>query len=252
MKLNPIIAGNWKMFKTGKEAVEFISVFAPKVKNSSVDIYIAPPFTAIYQAAAAAKGSSILIGAQNMHAEQEGAYTGEISAGMIKAAGAEFVILGHSERRQHFHETDEGVNLKVKSALKAGLIVILCVGEMQSEHDQGLTEEVLRRQIEGGLKDITAEEAASLVIAYEPVWAIGTGKTATPELAESAHAFIRKLLTEQYGEKLASQISILYGGSVKPELTPDLMEMPNINGALVGGASLKIETFAAIVAGATK
>jgi triosephosphate isomerase (TIM) len=251
MHRKPIIAGNWKMYKTGREAKEFIAAFAPLVAKATARVYVAAPFTALYEAAKAAKGSSIVVGAQNMHDATEGAFTGEISARMLKEAGASFVILGHSERRQYFHETSAFVNRKIKRAFQEGLIPIYCIGEKQEEREKGMTKEVLLKQLEEGLADITPKEAESLVIAYEPVWAIGTGKTATPEIAEETQGQIRQWLEGRFEKSLAEKIPILYGGSVKPESIRDLLQKPNIDGALVGGASLDPAVFAKIVNQAT-
>jgi len=224
----PIIAANWKMYKTGSEAKQFIEQL--KSLHPTAQVWIAPPFTAL--STVAALNSSFVIGAQNMHEAEEGAFTGEISARMLKEAGAKFVILGHSERRRLFHETDGTIHLKVKRAIEHGLIPLLCIGETAEERETGKTEEVLARQLKVALKDISAEK---LVVAYEPVWAIGTGKTATPEMAEAAHQFCRSFVSDK--------TPILYGGSVTPETAPELFKQPNIDGALVGGASLDAQKF---------
>jgi triosephosphate isomerase len=240
MKRAPIIAGNWKMYKTAAEAASFVTALAPLVSESSASVWIAPPFTAIHAAASAAKGTQITIGAQNMSDAVEGAFTGEISSRMLLEAGARFVLLGHSERRQLFHETDALIHRKLKRAFADELLPILCVGESEQERREGKTKQVLERQLSACLEGIDPQE---LVIAYEPLWAIGTGKTATPEIAQEAHAICRALLNRLWGR----QISILYGGSVKPDHIADLMQMPDIDGVLVGGASLEVASFAKMV-----
>jgi triosephosphate isomerase len=243
-----LIAGNWKMYKTPAEAQEFARQFLPLVKGvADRDIMIAPPFTAIPALADAFKGSNTDLGAQNLHWEAEGAYTGEISPGMLVAAGCRYVIIGHSERRQYFGETDPGVNRKTRAAVRAGLIPVVCIGETEKEREAGQTFSVLDKQLADGLKDFVADDLARLVIAYEPVWAIGTGKTATKDQAQEAHRFIREKAAGHFGERLAAGMRILYGGSVKPENISELMAMADIDGALVGGASLKPETFSRIV-----
>lgn len=227
------------MYKTGEEASAFIRTIIPLIKNTSYPVFLAVPFTAIQDAVQAAQGSNIIIGAQNMHDAEEGAYTGEISGRMLKSAGAQFVILGHSERRQYFFETNEWINRKVKSALKIGLKPILCIGETDQERQQGLTKEILLGQISECLKGISENEKKPLVVAYEPIWAIGTGKTATPQMAQETHALCRRVL--------AKQIPLIYGGSVKPDNIAALIAEPDIDGALVGGASLNVDTFANII-----
>ncbi|HEY1735008.1 MAG TPA: triose-phosphate isomerase [Methylovirgula sp.] len=247
-KRRPVIAGNWKMFKTGAETRAFFDAFHPSVKASKhCDIVVAPPFTAIAAAVEAAQGSAIGIAAQNMHWEREGAFTGEISARMIVEAGCKYVLIGHSERRQYFGETDESVHRKTQAALLAGLTPIVCVGETLPEREGGTTKDVLRRQFEGGFAALTEADFSRILIAYEPVWAIGTGRTATPEIAEDAHRFIRELASAKFGEAQADAVRILYGGSVKPDNIKGLMAQPDIDGALVGGASLDAKSFAAIV-----
>ncbi|HCJ83176.1 MAG TPA: triose-phosphate isomerase [Parachlamydiales bacterium] len=244
----PIIAGNWKMYKTIREAEEFIFNLTPLIQKSVAEIYLAVPFTALQGAALAAKEKgSILIGAQNMHDELEGAFTGEISARQLRDAGAAFVILGHSERRHLFQESDAFIQRKVKRAFSLNLKVVLCIGEKESERDEGKTEAVLKKQLDGSLKDVRAEELQGVILAYEPVWAIGTGQTATPEMAGETHSFCRSYLFERWGKEAADRIRILYGGSVKPDNIAELMAQPHIDGALVGGASLKIESFAKII-----
>jgi triosephosphate isomerase len=244
----PLISGNWKMFKTGPEAVAFIDTLKSAVADvSDVDIMIAPPFTALSLAADAVAGTSIGLGAQNLHWEPEGAYTGEISAQMLNAAGCRYVIIGHSERRQYFGETDQAINRKIDAAAKANLIPVFCIGETESQRDAGETFSVLDKQVENGLEGLFSENLKTLVVAYEPVWAIGTGKTATKEQAQEAHAHIRKWFAERYGTEFAKGLRILYGGSVKPSNVKDLMAMEDIDGALVGGASLDPDSFSRLV-----
>lgn len=244
----PVIAGNWKMFKTGADTRTFFDAFHPSVKVAKhCDIVIAPPYTAIAAAVEATQGSSIAIAAQNMHWEREGAFTGEISAGMIVEAGCKYVIIGHSERRQFFGETDETVHRKTQAALLAGLTPIVCVGETLPERESGITNDVLRKQFNGGFAALTEADFSRILIAYEPVWAIGTGRTATPEIAEDAHRFIRELARVKFGDEQAGAVRILYGGSVKPDNIRGLMAQEDIDGGLVGGASLDAKSFAAIV-----
>ena len=244
----PLIAGNWKMYKTGREAVEAAQSLKELTAGvSDVDVMIAPPFTALAATADALGGSMIALGAQNLHWESEGAFTGEISPGMIRAAGCRYAIIGHSERRQLFGETDQSVNRKVRAALAADLIPVLCIGETEVERDAQQTFSVLDKQVRLGLEDLSLQTPGGLVVAYEPVWAIGTGKTATREQAQEAHAFIRELLRKLGGDAVAEATRILYGGSVKPDNIAALIGMDDIDGALVGGASLAPETFARIV-----
>ncbi|RUM40480.1 MAG: triose-phosphate isomerase [Desulfurobacterium sp.] len=241
-----LIAGNWKMYKTIPEAFDLVRELKELVKDvNDRDILVCPPFTALYPVFKELEGSNIVLGGQNMYFEEQGAFTGEISPLMLKNAGCSYVILGHSERRHIFGETDELINKKVLSAVNHGLIPILCVGELLEEREAGKTQEVVEKQVREGLKGI--DEDAEFVIAYEPVWAIGTGKTATPELAEEVHFFIRQILSDMFGNEKANSVRILYGGSVKPENAAGLLNMENIDGALVGGASLKAESFAKIV-----
>lgn len=236
------------MFKTGGETRAFFEAFHPSVKASKhCEIVIAPPFTSIAAAVEAMQGSAIAIAAQNLHWEREGAFTGEVSARMIVDAGCKYVIIGHSERRQFFGETDESVHRKTQAALLAGLTPIVCVGETLPERESGVTKDVLRRQFEGGFAALTEDSFSRILIAYEPVWAIGTGRTATPEIAEDAHRFIRELAYGKFGEARANAVRILYGGSVKPDNIKGLMAQPDIDGGLVGGASLDPKSFAAIV-----
>jgi len=234
------------MHKTVQEAVELVRELKELVSDvKDRDILVCPPFTALYAVSRELEGSNIALGAQNMFYEEKGAFTGEISPLMVKDVGCSYVILGHSERRHIFGETDELINKKVLSAVNHGLIPILCVGETLQEREEDKTKEVIERQVKEGLKGLN--ETSEFVIAYEPVWAIGTGKTATPELAEKVHSFIREILAEMFGKEKADSIRILYGGSVKPENAAGLMSQPNIDGSLVGGASLKAESFAKIV-----
>jgi triosephosphate isomerase len=243
-----VIAGNWKMFKTIAETRAFFSAFLPLVAESqNCDIVIAPPFTAIAAAVQAAAGSLVAIAGQDVYWEKEGAFTGEISATMLAEAGCRYVVIGHSERRQYFGETDETVAKKTKVALGAGLTPIVCVGEMLAEREAGRTEQVCRTQFRGSLGALTAEEFSRILIAYEPVWAIGTGRTATPDVAAAVHRVIRQCAAEQFSSGHASKLQILYGGSVKPDNIQELMAQEELDGALVGGASLDAKSFASIV-----
>lgn len=236
------------MYKTPAETVAFFEAFAPLVAGvMERDIVICPPFVDLPAAVSAASGTRIEIGAQDMHWAKEGAYTGEVSAAMLLGAGCQWVIIGHSERRQYFGETDETANKKVIAALEAGLNPILCIGELLEEREAGKTEQVLLAQLKGGLAGMTPEQVAKVTIAYEPVWAIGTGKTATPPMAQDAHRYIRSMVARQHGFGPAGGMRILYGGSVKPDNIKGLMEQPDIDGALVGGASLDPAGFASIV-----
>ena len=244
----PVIAGNWKMFKTQAEARAFVIALKPLVANSGhCDIVIGAPFTALAAAVDAARGSTIGIAAQNMHWEKEGAFTGEISAKLLVEAGCGYVIIGHSERRQFFGETDATVNKKVKAALDAELVPIVCVGELLAEREGGQMESVLERQFTGGMAALTAQQFSRIIVAYEPVWAIGTGRTATPEMAAEAHRFLRQLAATKFSPERAAGLRILYGGSVKPDNIKGLMAQVEIDGALVGGASLDAGSFASIV-----
>ncbi len=244
----PVITGNWKMYKTAAETRAFFQAFAPLVAASKhCDILVAPPFTALPAAVESVRGSSIAIAAQNLHWEREGAFTGEISARMLVDAGCRAVIIGHSERRQFFGETDETVHRKAKAALEAGLTPMVCVGEHLSEREADLTKSILERQCECGLAALTPAEFSRILIAYEPVWAIGTGRTATPEMAADAHRHIRRVVAGLFTSDIASSLRILYGGSVKPENIKGLMAQDEIDGALVGGASLDPKSFAATV-----
>ncbi|MFH0794731.1 MAG: triose-phosphate isomerase [bacterium] len=244
----PLIAGNWKMYKTRKEARDLVNALLPLVANNkSVEVAVCPPATALNDVADAIKGSNVALGAQNCHWEDEGAFTGELSPKMLKDAGCKYVIIGHSERRQFFGETDANINKKARALYRNQIIPIICVGETLDEREANKTTEVVTTQIKGCLMGLPAERFAESVIAYEPVWAIGTGRTATPEQAQEVHALIRKLIGEIFGNNVAEQVRIQYGGSVKPENAATLMTKPDIDGALVGGASLKAESFAAIV-----
>ncbi|MDD3942247.1 MAG: triose-phosphate isomerase [Sphaerochaetaceae bacterium] len=241
------IAGNWKMNMSPSEGKVFAKALAEALKDATVRVIVAPPYVTIAPVAEALSGSRIAVGAQNMSDNLSGAFTGEVSAPMLKEAGASVVILGHSERRALYGETDEFINRKVRLALAQGLDVILCVGETLTERESGKLEHVLATQTAGGLKDVTSQDMSRVIIAYEPVWAIGTGKTATPEDANAAHAFIRGEIAKLYGKAVAESLIIQYGGSVKPSNVKDLMAMEHIDGALVGGASLTVEQFAPIV-----
>jgi triosephosphate isomerase len=244
----PILAGNWKMHGTCAEATQLAGALAQKVgRVQGREVVIAPPFTALGAAAAAIRGTDIRLAAQNVHGEPKGAFTGEISAAMLVEAGCSHVIVGHSERRQYFGETDESVNARVRGALGAKLVPIVCVGETLAEREAGTTEAVVARQVRGGLAGLSPEQIDACVIAYEPVWAIGTGRTATPAQAQEVHAAIRRLLGELAGAEVASRVRILYGGSVKPDNIDTLMAEADIDGALVGGASLDADGFARIV-----
>jgi len=243
-----VIAGNWKMFKTQAETRAFFSAFAPLVGASKhCDIIVAPPFTAIPAAVEAAKNTNIAIAGQNLSWSKEGAFTGEVSAHMLAEAGCRYVIIGHSERRQLFRETDDNVAKKSLMALASGLIPIVCLGETQEEREAGLTDQVLTRQFTGGPGALTPEEFSRILLAYEPVWAIGTGRTATPEIAAEAHALLRRCAGERFSIHLASALRILYGGSVKPDNIKGLMAQEELDGALVGGASLDAKSFASII-----
>ena len=244
----PLIAGNWKMYKTVAETVKYVKEFRAMVKDIiGVEIVIAPPFTALHAAAEAARNSNVAVAAQNLYWEREGAFTGEISATMIAEAGAEYVIVGHSERRTLFGETDASVNRKVAAAFAGGLTPIVCIGETLDQRERNDTFAVLDRQIKEGLEGITSAQVVQLVIAYEPVWAIGTGRNATPAQAAEAHGHIRKRLQNWFGADGAELCHVIYGGSVKPENIGDLVSLPDVDGALVGGASLDVKAFYDIV-----
>jgi triosephosphate isomerase len=244
----PLIAANWKMYKTPAQAEEYVKTFLPLVAGHDRDeIVICPSDTSLNAVIPAVAGSNVGVGAQNMHFAEEGAYTGETSALMLTAIGATYIIIGHSERRQYFNETDETVNKKLATALKHKLTPIVCIGEILAEREAGHTDEVLRKQISLALVGVVPEDAENIVVAYEPVWAIGTGKTATPEIAASAHLLIRSEIARRLGRHVADSIRILYGGSVKPDNATVLLNQPEIDGALVGGASLDPQSFSKIV-----
>ena len=248
MTRKKLIAANWKMYKNPAQVKDFFREFLPLISTHDRDeIVVCPPYIHLHAAIELAKESKIAIGAQNVYWKDEGAFTGEISSPMLVAVGCTHVIIGHSERRQYFGETDDTVNLKLKAALEHGLTPIVCVGEVLEEREAGLTEDVLRRQCMRAFSSISAKKAAKLVVAYEPVWAIGTGKTATPEMAGDAHVLIRGEAAKAFGDEFAARLRILYGGSVKPENAKALMSQEEIDGALVGGASLDPKSFAAIV-----
>ena len=244
----PLIAGNWKMNNNSTESVELVSQLREMVSEAeNVEVVIAPPYTALSSVAVALKGSNIFLSAQNTFWEESGAFTGEISPSMLKDIGCQYTIIGHSERRQYFGETNEMVNKRLKAALKASLTPIVCIGETLEEREAGKTLAVIEQQVREGLNGLSSEEMDKVVIAYEPVWAIGTGKTATPDQAQEVHHFIRKQIAQIFGERIAENIRILYGGSVKPDNIDQLMAQRDIDGALVGGASLKADSFARIV-----
>ena len=243
-----VIAGNWKMYKNNKEAVEMLTQLKDLIKDvKNVDIVIGAPFTCLSDAVKTVEGSNIKIAAENVYPKIEGAYTGEISPKMLKDIGITYVILGHSERREYFKESDEFINQKVKVVLEIGMKPILCIGEKLEERESGKTLTVLSKQIKGGLADLSKEAAKKVIIAYEPVWAIGTGKTATPEMAEETHKAIRNVLAEMFGKDVADKMVIQYGGSMKPENAKDLLSQEDIDGGLVGGASLKADSFFEII-----
>ncbi len=249
--IRPIIAGNWKMNKTIAEAVAFAEGLKAALKTPSVrEVIVAPPFTALQAVAQALRGSAIGLAAQNLHEAPRGAFTGEIAAGMLQEAGCTHVIVGHSERRTLFGETDDRINLKLRAALDASLTPIFCIGELLREREAGETEAVIERQLKGGLNNFTSGDIGHLVIAYEPVWAIGTGKTATKEQAQEAHAFIRKQIKKLYNDRAGETVRIQYGGSVKADNAKELMSQPDVDGVLVGGASLKADDFVGIINGA--
>ena len=244
----PLIAGNWKMYKTVAETVKYVKELRALVKDlDGVEIVVAPPFTAVHAAAEAARSSNVVIAAQDLHWEREGAFTGEVSASMIREAGAEYVIIGHSERRTLFGETDAAVNQKVVAAFAAGLTPIACIGETLDQRERDETFDVLDRQVRQGLDTLTADQIGQLVIAYEPVWAIGTGRNATAAQAAEAHGHIRKRLRQWFGPESAELCHVIYGGSVKPDNIADLIAQPDVDGALVGGASLDVRGFLEIV-----
>jgi triosephosphate isomerase (TIM) len=243
-----LIAGNWKMNKTYADAVALVQEIVTEVgRQTDVDVVVCPPFTALESVGKKLEGSTVKLGAQNMHPEASGAYTGEISAGMLRAIFTTYVILGHSERRSYFHETDQFINQKVLVALKNQLKPILCVGETLAEREAGSTLKVVQTQVEACLEGVSKELATSIVIAYEPVWAIGTGKVATTAQAQEVHAFIRSLLIKLFGDAVAQKLRILYGGSMKPANAPELLAQKDIDGGLIGGASLEMRSFVDLV-----
>ncbi len=248
----PIIAGNWKMYKTIGQAIQFAKDLRDMELPGGCKVIICPPATALYPVYNIIKGTFVGLGAQNMYYAAEGAYTGEVSPVMLRDAGCDYVILGHSERRQYFGETDRSVSLKAAAALENGLIPIICVGETLEERESGDTGKVVSEQLEGSLQGLTPVQAAKVIIAYEPVWAIGTGKTASAGDAQQVNGLIRDFLTEKFGAEIAQEVPVLYGGSVKPDNISSLMAQPDIDGALVGGASLDVESFAAIIKAAVK
>jgi triosephosphate isomerase (TIM) len=244
----PIIAGNWKMYKTAAEALALVNALkAELLAVKDVEVVICPPFTALYAVSTILQDSNIQLGAQNVHWEKEGAFTGEISAGMLKEMSVRNVIVGHSERRQFFGETNEGVNKRAKAALANGIRPIVCVGEMLADREAGRTEAVVRDHLTGSLAGFTKDDMLQTVIAYEPVWAIGTGRTATPAQAQEVHAFVRELLAAKFDPQVAAKVRLQYGGSVKPANAKELLSQPDVDGALVGGACLEVKGFAQIV-----
>lgn len=247
-----VIIGNWKMYKTVEESVEYIKGLLPLMQDAPSRVYLAVPFTTIKPLSDLCINTQVFIGGQNMHDSEEGAFTGEIAGRMLKEAGAHFVILGHSERRRLFAEGNEFINKKVRRALTAGLKPVLCIGETAKEREQGQTESVLVTQLTLGLEGVTPEQATHISIAYEPVWAIGTSKVATPDIVVEAHGFCRQTLEKLFGAPTSEQISILYGGSVKPENSQALLEQPNVDGLLIGTSSLDFQTFSKILKSGSK
>jgi triosephosphate isomerase len=243
----PLIAGNWKMYKTVAEAEALARDIVQGNRRTDVRVLLSPPYTALHAVARIVAGTGVLLAGQNMHWEKNGAFTGEVAPGMLKDLGCTHVIIGHSERRQYFGETDESVNRKIKAALEEGLTPIMCVGETLEQRERAQTLDVLERQLRVGLSDITTDRFGQTVIAYEPVWAIGTGRTATPEQAQEAHRFIREQLERLLNKDIAKTVLVLYGGSVKPENIRSIMEQKDVDGALVGGASLKADVFLKII-----
>lgn len=244
-----VIAGNWKMYNDIPASVKLISELKKSLENQDVkaDVIICPNFVVLSSAAELIKGSIIKLGAQNMYFEEQGAFTGEVCSCMLKSAGCEYVILGHSERRTIFKESNELINKKIKKALASGLKPIFCIGETLQEREEGITENIVRTQVVEGLKDISADDMKNIIVAYEPVWAIGTGKVATPAQAQEVHAFIRNLVKDLYSKEVADNLVIQYGGSVKPDNAAELLSQPDIDGALVGGACLKADSFTSII-----
>ena len=251
-KRKAIIAGNWKMNKTATEAAQLVDELIPAVQDASCEVVICTPYTALVTAVAKTKGTNIHVGAENVHFEASGAFTGEISAAMLVDLGVEYVIVGHSERRQYFAETDQTVNKRTLAALNAGLKAIVCVGESLQQREEGVTEELVRMQTKIALRDVTAEQMANVVIAYEPVWAIGTGKTATADQAQEVCAQIRKVIGELYGDAVAQATTVQYGGSMNAKNCEELLSKQDVDGGLIGGASLKAADFAVIVNAASK
>lgn len=243
----PIIAGNWKMNKTIKESLEYVDKFKELLKDTDIEVVICTPFTQLYSVKEALKGTNIKLAAQNMHWEANGAFTGEISPMMLKEIDVDYCIIGHSERREYFNETDENVNKKVLKALESGIKPIVCVGETLDERDQNKTKDKIKNQVIKALQNVKNEDIAYIVFAYEPIWAIGTGKTATPQEANEVISYIREIIKELYNEEISEQVRIQYGGSVKPNNATEIMNQEDIDGALVGGASLKPEDFIEIV-----
>ncbi|MFH1867637.1 MAG: triose-phosphate isomerase [Candidatus Omnitrophota bacterium] len=249
----PIIAGNWKMHNTIKEAVGLVNGLKRELSSiTEVDIVVCPTYTALSDVNELLVGSNIKLGAQDVYWEEKGAFTGEVSSQMLKDTGCSYVIIGHSERRIYFYETNETVNKKLKAVLAAGLLPIVCVGEQLEEREAGKTFDVVKNHVEGSLSGLSSEDIKKTIIAYEPVWAIGTGKTATPKQAEEVHKYIRELVAKLFGEEIAAGVRIQYGGSVKPENVKEIMAEEDVDGALVGGASLKIDLFSHIVKGAVR
>ncbi len=243
----PIIAGNWKMFKTIPEAVAFVDAIKNEVKGTEVEVVLCVPYTLLHPVKMAAMGTNIKVGAQNMHYEENGAYTGEIAPAMLKELNVDYVVIGHSERRQYFNETDETVNKKVLKALEHDLGPIMCCGETLEQREAGETKSFVKSQVVAGLVGVSAADAPKVVIAYEPIWAIGTGRTSSAEDANDVIAYIREVLAELYGPEVSEEIRIQYGGSVKPENVSEIMDQPDIDGALVGGASLKADSYVQLV-----
>jgi len=244
-----VIAGNWKMYKDVNESIEFVKELVLKQNSipDNVDVIICTPFTSLYAVSQIVKDSKVMLGAQNMFYEDQGAYTGEISPLMLKSTGCKYVILGHSERRTYFGETDDIVNKKVKKAIEKDLTPIMCIGETLQERESGITNQIVEKQVRGGLNGLSPEEISKIIIAYEPVWAIGTGKTATPAQAQDVHKFIRDLISKISNDKVASNLIIQYGGSMKPENAKELLSQPDIDGGLIGGACLKVDSFYGII-----
>lgn len=243
----PIIAGNWKMHKTINEAISFIEELRPLVQDSKCEVVVCPTFLSLPAVVEACKNTNIMVGAQNMHFEEQGAFTGEVSPSMLTELGVKYVIIGHSERRQYFNETDDTVNKKLKAAFNNSLIPILCVGESLNERESGITEEVISTQIKLDLKEISSDNVNNMIIAYEPIWAIGTGRTATADDANETIGFVRNTIENLYGKNIAANVRIQYGGSVKPSTIKEQMGKEHIDGGLIGGASLKAQDFAAII-----